>query len=259
MGDARVPSMSRPGPSPLRTDAPQFYVVPGSVTGDRASLDADETRHLHVRRLRTGDAVTLFDGTGHSWRGTLAAISRRSAEIAIDEQRPDRSGESDLALTLAVAVLKADRMDWVVEKATELGVYRIRPFSCRYSVARPSPSRQDRWRQIALSAAKQCRRSVVPAIDAAVPFEHVLADSGSLRILLWEGEDTGSRDGLASRAGEPREATVAVGPEGGFTLEEVASARAAGFRSIGLGPRTLRADSAAIAAVALCQHLWGDL
>jgi 16S rRNA (uracil1498-N3)-methyltransferase len=134
-------------------------VVPGEVV----ALPEDQAKHVRVRRLGVGDTVALFDGAGHSYRGCLESLSRARVAVRVVEVLPERAGESPLALTLAVAVLKSDRFDWVVEKATELGVTAIQPFTSTYTLARPSRARQPRWQQIALGAAQQWGRSAAPA------------------------------------------------------------------------------------------------
>ncbi len=158
---------------------------------------------------------------------------------------------------LAVGTLKADRFEWVVEKATELGVTRIQPFASSHTLGRPSPGRQQRWQQIALAAAKQCGRSVAPAIATPVEFAAVLDAPAAARILF--AEDGSGGDLAAVSAGSAGPLLAIVGAEGGFTAGELAAARAAGCHIVDLGPRILRADTAAVVVVALCQTRWGDL
>jgi 16S rRNA (uracil1498-N3)-methyltransferase len=248
MGDA-----SRPA---LVTSLPRFLVAAGVAAPQTVLLDAEQARHVRVRRLRSGDAVALFDGGGRSFRGVIAEISRRGVMVSISEELPHRSAESVLDVTLALASIKPDRFEWAIEKATELGVARVRPFISQRSLARPSPARLHRWRQIARGAAKQAGRSIVPAVDAPVAFDDVLADSDGWRMLCWERPD-----GLAQRPrpAELRKLTVIIGPEGGFTEAEASAAAAAGCEIMSLGPRMLRAETAAVVAVALCQSRWGDL
>lgn len=224
----------------------RFLVRAGAAPGERVALDAAEARHAHVRRLAVGDAIALFDGVGHGWDAVIDAWSRGSVVVRVTAPRPDRDGESSLDLTLAVALLKADKFDWLIEKVTELGVTRIRPFVSRHSLARPSAARRERWQQIALSAAKQCGRTVVPPVEAPVDFTDILRDAAPCRLLCWEGDDAEPWVPSAENA----TMTLVVGPEGGFAPAEVDAARAAGFRLVSLGPRILRAETAAIAAIA---------
>jgi 16S rRNA (uracil1498-N3)-methyltransferase len=233
---------------------PQFLVGPDSLYGARAVLTGAELHHLRVRRLHAGSEVILSDGLGHQRRGVVVALDRRQAVVVFQPQELSRR-ESSLRLVLAQAVLKADRMDLVVEKATEIGVSEFLVFECERSIGRISPNRHARWLRVARGATKQSQRSTVPAI-ACISFEQLLLRSEPLRLLFWEGEPAAS---LATVHGAPPAALAAVGPEGGFSKAEVEQASARGFHVVGLGPRTLRAETAAVVAVALCQFLWGDL
>jgi 16S rRNA (uracil1498-N3)-methyltransferase len=241
----------------MRAHLPRFLIEHAAAPGEVVTLCTDEAKHARVRRLGVGDAVALFDGGGRSYLGHLESLSRQAAVVRVSETLPERDGESALALTLAVAALKADRFDWVVEKATELGVARIQPFTSAFTLAHPSRHRQARWRQIALSAAKQCGRSVAPAIEPPLSFAAVLALPAAGRILFAEDGSGTSVARLALDA--PPSLLAIVGAEGGFSPAEIAAARAADCHLAALGPRLLRAETAAVVAVALCQARWGDL
>jgi len=235
---------------------PRFFVTADRLRAGQVTLSPSEARHVRVRRLVVGDPVALFDGEGHSCDGVITAIARGEMTVAVTERLPDLAAESPLTLTLAVAMLKADRMDWVIEKATELGATHIVPFTSRYSLARPSSNRRRRWQDIARSAAKQSGRSRVPGLHEPTTFDLVVERPADERLVFWEAQaGQGALDG-----GTPHPSTVlaVVGPEGGFTREEAAAAVRAGCRLVSLGPRILRAETAAVAAVALCQHVWGD-
>ena len=159
----------------MRPHLPRFFLPVVAAPGQCVELDAEQARHVRVRRLAADDRVALFDAAGHGCEGRLEEIARRRVTVRIERVLPEREGESRLDLTLALAVLKSDRIEWVIEKTTELGVTAIRPFVSRFSLACPSPARQGRWRQIALAAAKQCGRSVVPEIAAPVAWDELLA------------------------------------------------------------------------------------
>lgn len=241
----------------MRPHLPRFLINAVAVPGETVALPAEEAKHARVRRLGVGDVVALFDGAGRSYTGHLESLSRERAVVRVVDVLPERDGESPLALTLAVAMLKSDRFDWLVEKATELGVSGIHPFASTHTLARPSRARQARWRQIALGAAKQCGRSAAPAVAAPLDLGAVLALPAAARICCAED---GSGVSLARLAlGAPRSLLVIVGAEGGFSPDELSAARAAGCHLAGLGPRILRAETAALTAIALCQALWGDL
>ncbi len=250
---------TRPRAAPMEEHLPRFFVAAAAARGDRLRLDAHESKHVRVRRLRVGDRVALFDGQGHSYAAVIDSIARDAVAVVVTEQRPDMMAESPLSLTLAVALLKADRMEWVIEKATELGVTRVLPFACRYSLARPSAKRRARWNEIARSAAKQSGRSLLPRVEEPVALAAVLDEWADERVLFWEGRTSVDAATLGDVAPYPATALVVVGPEGGFSAEEAAAAERSGCNIIAFGPRILRADTAAIAAVALCQFLWGDV
>jgi 16S rRNA (uracil1498-N3)-methyltransferase len=242
---------------------PRVFVRPEAVDGDRVRFDVDEAHHLgRVLRLRPGGLVDATDGTGHLYTVRLVALDATGAWGTI-EARTEPGRESPCALTLAQAILKGDRMSWLVQKATELGVARIVPVETARVVARPAGGgaiRRDRWERIAREAVKQSGRVVVPAIDPPRAFAEVLHEvpAHDVAWVLWEGGGAALAE-TAAAAGRPARVLLLVGPEGGFTAEEVALAEGAGARLVSLGPRTLRAESAGLAAVALCQYLFGDL
>ena len=238
---------------------PRFLIDAKGPGDGRVDLDASEVRHAHVRRLRSGDPVELFDGAGSSWIGHIGRVGRQTVSVEVDGALATGEGESPLAITLAMAALKADRFDWVIEKATELGVHTIVPFISRFSLARPSDSRQARWQQIAVSASKQCGRSVVPVVERPASWEELLARPPGFRLLFWEGERGGGLRELADATAVPSAVMIVIGPEGGLSTDEAQAARTAGCHVVGMGRRILRAETAAISTVALCQHLWGDL
>jgi 16S rRNA (uracil1498-N3)-methyltransferase len=243
---------------------PRVFVRPEAVGADRVRFDADEAHHLRrVLRLRPGAVVEATDGTGRLYTIRLVELLAEGGWGHI-EARAEPERESPCAITLAQAILKGDRMSWLVQKATELGVARIVPMETARVVARPDAgavTRHTRWERIAREAVKQCGRVVVPAIDrprSLVEVTREVTAGHDVAWLLWEG---GGRT-LAVAAAEtasPARLLLLVGPEGGFTPEEVAMAEGAGARRVSLGPRILRAESAGLTAVALCQFLFGDL
>jgi 16S rRNA (uracil1498-N3)-methyltransferase len=244
-----------PGAPPLAAHPPRFLVTTAVAVGECVRLDAAETKHARVRRLRAGEAIAVFDGRGGSYLGVVERAGGTHLDVRVTQRLRDRAAESPCALTLAIAQLKADRLEWAIEKATELGVARVRPFVSQWSLARPSPARRTRWQHVALAAAKQSGRSIVPEIDAPTTLHDVLSGEG-VRLFCWEGA---ASDAEPARIAAPRALTIIVGPEGGFTPAEVDAARGAGCMIISLGPRVLRGETAAVAAIALCQSWWGDI
>jgi 16S rRNA (uracil1498-N3)-methyltransferase len=232
----------------------RLFVPRTQVEGGRVRITGAELRHLRTLRLGPGERLAVFDEHGDEHDVRLDRVGGHAAEARIvATHRPLR--DASLDLTLAPALLKGAKMDLVVEKATELGVRRIVPLRSRWAVAQGA--RVDRWRRIAVAAAKQSGRTAVPVVDEPVDLDAFLTRPGDgLRIIAWEGE----RDlPLAALPAAAHAVAVAVGPEGGFSEAEVAAARAAGFTPVTLAPRVLRAETAAIVAAALCLHRWGDL
>ena len=235
---------------------PRFLVESGALDDSRVVLTGGELRHVRARRLRPGSAVVISDAVGRQRRGVIATLQRHEAIIEfVDGVEPIR--ESPLRVTLAQAVLKPAQLDFVVEKATELGVAEIILFTCARTQRPASESRMQRLQRVANSAAKQCQRSAVPHIAGTLTFSDLLCrPTDSLGLFFWEASAT-VWDSPAIHA--PRDLLAVVGPEGGFTPTEAAAACTAGFRQIGLGPRILRAETAAVVALTLCQFFWGDL
>ena len=217
----------------------------------------------HVRRvlrLRAGDSLTLFNGDGWDYRCRLTALRGERVEAEILE-RVAATAESPLEVTLAQGVARGERMDLVVQKATELGVARIVPLLTERSVVRLDERRSGRrlahWQAVATSACEQCGRARLPAVAAPLPLARWLEEpaDASLRLLL----SPGAGRALAGSAGGPGPVTLLVGPEGGLTDAERDAALRAGFEPCSLGPRILRTETAAIAALAVLQGTAGDL
>jgi len=243
---------------------PRVFVRPEAVCPDRVRFDAGEAHHLRrVLRLGPGAVVEATDGTGRLYTVRLEALEGDQAWGTIETQtEPTR--ESPCAITLAQAVLKGDRMSWLVQKATELGVARIVPMETARVVARPtvgSAARHTRWQRIAREAVKQCGRVVVPAVEPPQPFAEVTRKipQHDAAWLCWEGGGQPLAAMATTDGSWPACILLLVGPEGGFTPEEVALAESAGARLASLGPRVLRAESAGLTVVAVCQFLFGDL
>ncbi len=243
----------------------RFFIAPESIEAGTAILSETDSRHLlHVLRLTIEDPVRLFDGRGMEYDATVASIAAGRVTVAIGAPRPNQA-ESFLSLLLLQGFLKDAKMDQVVRQITELGVSRLIPVLAARSVARPDARRMagriERWRKIATESLKQCRRGRVPDIDAACSLSAALARSRhcELKIVFWEEARTPLGEILAANVLPVRSAALLLGPEGGFSPEEVAEAEATGFVSASLGPRILRAETASLAACVLIQHRFGDL
>jgi len=222
----------------------------------------DERAHYagRVLRLRAGDELVVFDGTGGEFGATIERVSRRELQLATGGRR-DRDAESPLSIRLVQGLAKGEKMDLIVQKATELGVARISPVLTDFSVVRLDAARaarkREHWQKVAQSACEQCGRNRVPEIDAPVSLVAWFGDhaaSGTDCLILRPG----AADKLSARAPATGALTLLIGPEGGFSEAEYGRAEAAGLRAVGLGPRILRTETAAVAALSVAQALWGD-
>lgn len=242
---------------------PRFFVEPGAIAGGEARLGPAERDHaVRVLRLGPGDAVVLFDGTGQEYPARILEAGRRGVRLAVGEPRPAAGEPLRARVTLLQGLPRLARMDWLVEKATEAGVWALVPVLARRSPpeARRAPSRLERWRTIAREACRQCGRSGVPRLED--PVQSALAwgawgEAPGRRAILDPGASLGLREWL--HAASSTDWVVAVGPEGGWEDPEVEAARRAGFERVGFGPRTLRAETAGLLAVAAIQFARGDL
>jgi len=244
------------------------FFAPGLDPGDEtAVLPRDEAEHLsRVLRLGVGDSVSVFDGRGHEFLARIVSVARgATGEVRVQiVSRVEPPPEPAVALTLVQAVLKGDKMDDVVRDAVMMGVAAVQPMvtaRVEITVAGLMRGKVERWRRVAIASVKQSRRAVVPEIRVPLTFENVLVEPpGSLRLMLVEpgAADTESVDALRGQRA-PGEAALFIGPEGGWTGQEIDAARSAGVRLLTLGRRTLRADAMAIAGVSVLQFLWGDL
>ena len=248
----------------------RVYVDAALTPGTLVALPPDTASHLaKVLRARTGDELILFNGDGREFTGAIESVRGSRVSASIGEGRPvDR--ESPLAITLVQCVPRGDRMDFIVQKATELGVARIVPVLSQRSVVRldkaQAESKAIHWRAVAVSACEQCGRNRLPTIEAAQPLLNYLGESspGTGPRLVFEPESAPQAPttaltpgGTANRA--MADAEIAIGPEGGFASDELEAFRVAGFSQVGLGPRILRAETAAIAAVVWLQARLGDM
>ena len=248
----------------------RFYAPRSAFTpNDKAvMLSAEESRHLRdVLRLQRGDEVYVFDGEGREYRCLIAEIGRSSVKLDLIEQVEPARPESPLSLTLAVALLKGEKFDLVVQKAVELGVTRVVSVvtaraDVRIRNADDAKRKAERWQRIALESAKQCRRARLMEIDAPDTFESLITRpkrDDELRLMFAERDGVSLTELAASLHARPVQVIALVGSEGGWTDDEIAQARARHWQILTLGGRTLRAETAAIAIAALLQHAFGDL
>ena len=238
----------------------RFYADPERFSETSVVLDEDETRHLRdVLRLRTGEAIQVFDGVGREFRGVIEAVEKRRTLINDLTEVPPTSPESPLDLTIAAVLLKGDKLDLVVQKAVELGVNRFIPMTsarCDVKVG-DAAKRAERWRRIAMEATKQCGRARLMEVADVADYSGLLDttdDPDLARIHFSE------RDGQNFEAVSGSTRILAfIGPEGGWDDTELEKAKAAGIVSITFGGRVLKADTAAISIASILQHRFGDM
>jgi 16S rRNA (uracil1498-N3)-methyltransferase len=245
------------------------FFVP-QFDGDSASLQGDAAQHLgKVLRAEPGQLYELSDGR-EVWLGRVERVERDRVEFALVEKLPAR--ESRLQLSLLLAIIKFDRFEWAIEKATELGAWEITPLASARSekaLIAAAPKRAARWEKVLVEAAQQSLRLRPPVLRALARPHEAFAQAASLGeeagqkpLLVFCAEDATApplREVLAGSTREStRQATLAIGPEGGWTPEESAAARAAGFAESSLGPQILRTETAVIAALAAFHYALGD-
>lgn len=248
----------------------RFFALPEVIDNGTIRLTAEESHHLaRVLRLREGERVSAFDGLGNEWECEIAAIHKSECRLSILNEL-ETVVESPLRLTLAQALVKGEKFDLVVQKATELGVSRILPVITEHCEIRISEERSEqrlqRWQRISLGAIKQSGRRRLVEIDQPVRFQQFCRGlQGEPALIFSEKagpEKSGSEKegrGLPPLAVQDSGLTVVIGPEGGWSDDEIELATSSGLIPVHLGPRILRTETAAITAVTLAQYYYGDL
>ncbi|MEQ6884177.1 16S rRNA (uracil(1498)-N(3))-methyltransferase [Salicola sp. Rm-C-2C1-2] len=210
-----------------------------------------------VLRMNAGDRVVLFNGDGLDYPAQILEAGRKRLTVRIESPH-DPGTESPLAITLGQVISRGERMDYAIQKATEMGVTAIQPLDSARCEVRLNPERERKrlknWQQVAVSAAEQCGRARIPVIHAPLRLNDWLAacDQEARLVLHHEGQATGRQ------AVTPASIALLIGPEGGLNEDELSAAANAGFAPLALGPRVLRTETAPVAAIGLCQWLWGD-
>ena len=237
--------------------APRFYLDAPLRAGSVTSLSEDAAHHaIHVLRLREGEEVTLFNGRGGEYAARIASIQRLRISIDLLEHRQVER-ESPLRVTLVQGVSAGEKMDSTVRKAVELGVAEVQPVLATRSVARPKGERADsrrlHWQKVVIAACEQCGRNRIPAVQPLTSVENYRPGEGMKLLLSPLSQRPLSKLELAGTS-----FVVAAGPEAGFTAQEEAAFVAAGFEPVSLGPRVLRTETAAVAALAALGAMRGD-
>jgi 16S rRNA (uracil1498-N3)-methyltransferase len=239
---------------------PRFYFPDNLACDMRAALPAQAAHHAaKVLRLREGDEIALFDGSGGEYAAHIADIAKHGVTVQIGAHRVAER-ESPLDVTLAQAISSGDKMDLTLQKATELGIARIQPLESERSVVRLSGDRAEKrvahWQGVVIAACEQCGRNKIPEVAPIRRFHDWLGDSDAsgLRLML----SPGAAQGLRGLPKPEHPVTLLIGPEGGFSEAETLSAQHSGFTPVRLGARVLRTETAALAALSAMQTLWGD-
>jgi 16S rRNA (uracil1498-N3)-methyltransferase len=240
----------------------RLFVSGQLINGAELLLEGDRARYLgRVLRLRTGDEIRVFNGAGPEWPATIEAMTKKTATLRIGDA-VEAATESPLKIHLVQGISRGERMDYVVQKATELGVKRITPVLTEHGVVKldeeRAARRREHWENVAVSACEQSGRTRVPLVETP------------LRLRNWFGEKPAEVDAeLILKPGAPvalsrinaptTKICLLIGPEGGFSESEYEDAELAGFNAVSLGPRVLRTETAAAAALSVLQSRWGDL
>ncbi|MDR1848430.1 MAG: 16S rRNA (uracil(1498)-N(3))-methyltransferase [Zoogloeaceae bacterium] len=249
------------------TAPPRFFCAPVNAPERIFALPPKVAHHaVHVLRLTVGEPLTLFDGTGGEYPAQIVTLNRGKVEVRLGQHCPIER-ESPLSIHLAQTLQSGEKMDYTLQKAVELGVTAFLPLTGRRSVSRLDKERAEkrraRWQEIAISACEQCGRNRIPEIKPIIPLENWLREMGKkgeklpgLKLLLLP--DAKPRFSTLKRPAPDTPITLLIGAEGGFDPLEIEAAHAAGFCPVQLGSRTLRTETASLAALAILQGLWGD-
>lgn len=242
----------------------RFYLPDPEIEDGRLRITGPEVRHIRrVLRLREGDELIIFDGHEKEYRGIIIGQEAHGIWVRIEEVLSVWK-EFPLEITLAQSLLKGEKMDYLIQKATELGVKKIVPFFSSRSIPLLDKSRRlnrhHRWKRIAIEASKQCGRVNIPEVIPLLDFSEMLrsAPPDSLRLILWEKEKKRLKNFLKELKIK-KDIFFVVGPEGGFSEEEIEESKKEGFIPISLGERILRAETATLCLLSILQYEWGDI
>ena len=243
----------------------RFFIKQSETALPTSVITGTDAKHIKkVLRLEQRDIITLFDGAGSEYEARIISLSAGSVNVSIIRSFPSTT-ESPVQIIVAQSFLKQRKMDNLVRQLTELGITKWVPFISKRSVPRPDnkrlAARTNRWKKISREALKQCNRSRIMEIGPTVSFEDIfnISKQSSLKIAFWENESKSSNLALARSNRHFTNIFIMIGPEGGFTPQEIEKAKACGFITATLGPRILRAETATIAASVLMQYLFGDI
>ena len=238
---------------------PRIYFPQPMNAGAMVELTDSAANHVgKVLRMKPQEPLILFDGEGSAYQGSIESISKKNVMVMI-EHRIEAAVESPLSIHLGQSLSRGERMDYAIQKATEMGVTDITPLFSERCEVKLNKDRQEKrlrhWQQVAISACEQCGRNRVPVIHSAVSVDEWMAQQPSeLKFVLHHRTDR-KLEGYE----QPDSVSLLIGPEGGLTADEIDRAEQSGFNALALGPRVLRTETAPVSAITLMQYLWGDL
>lgn len=243
----------------------RYFVCPEQIKGNRVTISGDDAHHIsRVMRFHPGDEVIVCDNSGREFHVRLETFQENEVTGLITNVQTVVS-EPRMRVTLAQSLLKGDKLDWIIQKSTELGVYEILPFKSERSVVRLSGTkavkRRERWQKITKEASEQAHRGRIPVVSVPIEWQDLLdrARAFDLALIPYESERSLALTALSEILPKVASCLVIIGPEGGFTAREVAAARKAGVRSVHLGPRILRAETAALASISCMMFISGEM
>ncbi|MBI4687098.1 MAG: 16S rRNA (uracil(1498)-N(3))-methyltransferase [Nitrospirae bacterium] len=256
-----------------------IFLPQEEITSNEIRIKGEQARHLSVLRIKQGETIRIFDGKGNRYTSKVVSAHKKEFIVEIIEKEAF-SAESPLSITLAQGMPKGDKMELIIQKAAELGVRTIVPVITEHADVRET-AKLERWRKIALSASEQCGREKIPEVEEPVPFEKFLKnfpsplfvkegyqkspplkkgdEGGFLGIIFAEEQKERNLKQTLTNFTGIKNITLLIGPEGGFSSTEVASAKEKGFLTASLGPRILRTETAAITALSIIQYELGDM
>jgi 16S rRNA (uracil1498-N3)-methyltransferase len=243
----------------------RFFVPPEALGEGSVTIAGELFRHMvKVLRLKIGDPVLLADGKSHEFAGTIRTIGKESLVVTLLEASGAPAFDKGPAITLYQGLPKGDKMDLIIQKATELGIAEIVPFRATRSVPRLRKGEEEgklaRWQRIAREAARQSGRASIPGVAVVGDLGDVLRRADhSVKFLLWEEERDNRLKEILAGLSAPETVALIVGPEGGLSAEEAARARECGFIPVSLGKRIVRTETASLVMLAILQFYWGDL